>query len=249
MKMRLAIAIVDDDSNFRQELRNEVVKWGMEKCYSLDIDLFPDGESFLQTAKRRKYQVVFFDIYMAELDGIETARHYRQMDMHSLIIYTTSSSEHMPQAFSCHTFDYLLKPVDPVRLQKALEDAAKRLCLQEPYLQFEHGKMLISIYYSDIHIIVAQQNYCKIHGRENIVCRRTFSSMERQLCQDERFCVVNRGVLVNLDFVESLSNGVCRMKDGSSFPLNTRRATLLKQVLIDHRFLRRQQFLGGMQND
>ena len=59
---------------------------------------------------------------------------------------------------------------------------------------------------------------------------------------DERFCIINRGILVNLDYVDTMEELSCWMKSGLSFPLNTKKASELKQSLITHRFnIRRKQ--------
>ena len=61
--------------------------------------------------------------------------------------------------------------------------------------------------------------------------------------KDSRFLVVNRGVLVNLDYVESMDGLTCLMKDKRTFPLNTRKHGQLEQALIEHRFRRRKEEL------
>ena len=71
----------------------------------------------------------------------------------------------------------------------------------------------------------------------------TLSQIQELLENDSRFLVINRGVLVNLDYVESMDGLICLMKDQRTFPLNTRKHVQLEQALIEHRFRRRKEKL------
>ena len=89
------------------------------------VDVYDSGERFLSSESR--YDLVFLDIVMEGMDGIETARRLREMDMRCLIVFLTTSSEYAWDAFPVHPFDYLLKPVDETRLEQVLCEARRAM--------------------------------------------------------------------------------------------------------------------------
>ena len=160
-----------------------------------------------------------------------------------ILIFLTSSPEHMPDAFHCHAFDYLIKPIDNERLRKTILDALAFLPEKEEYLELPVRKQNVPIFYSDIRYVLASSNYCMVYTKEEYRCRMSFSQLEKLLEKDSRFLTINRGVLINLDYVESMDGLICLMKDKRTFPLNTRKHTQLEQALIEHRFRRRKEKL------
>lgn len=239
--MVFSIALVEDDPRLQEEMQRAVSDWCREHQLDLQLQVFDGGEAFLQKASTQSYQLVIMDIYLTGMDGIETARRFRQMNLHSLLVFSTTSLEHMPQAFPCHAFDYLIKPVQLDQLHHTLAEAVQQLHLQEPSLTFVNGKQQVTLHYGDIYAVVSKQNYCQVQGSESFTARTTFSSVENSLRKDGRFCTINRGILVNLDEVVHFQDGICLMQDGTTYPLNTRRQNQLKQQLIEHRFRRREE--------
>ena len=149
----------------------------------------------------------------------------------------------MSDAFRCHAFDYLVKPLDLEQMKKTILDALAFLPEKEQYLNLSVRKQNVPIFYSDIRYVLASSNYCMVYTKEEYRCRTSFSQLQKLLENDSRFLVVNRGVLVNLDYVESMDGLTCLMKDKRTFPLNTRKHGQLEQALIEHRFRRRKEEL------
>jgi two-component system, LytTR family, response regulator LytT len=86
-----------------------------------------DGVEALATIKRLQPDVVFLDIQMPGLTGFEVARRMIDHQLSSHIIFVTAFDQHAIEAFEVNAVDYLLKPVDPVRLETALQRAQKRI--------------------------------------------------------------------------------------------------------------------------
>ena len=212
----MKIAIVDDDAQDTDRLATFLAEWSEEHHLDFSVTVFHKSSDFLKAFETARYSLVFMDIYMGPPSGIDTALKLREKDSHTVLIFLTSSLEHMPDAFRCHAFDYLVKPFD-------LEN--------------------VPIFYSDIRYVLASFNYCMVYTKEEYRCRMSFSQIQELLENDSRFLVINRGVLVTLDYVESMDGLICLMKDQRTFPLNTRKHVQLEQALIEHRFRRRKEKL------
>lgn len=232
----MRIAIVDDEKAVHISLEKALKIWADKNRLDIACDYFPNGGEFLSALRGKQYDIVFMDIYMDGSDGIQTAVRMRQISPGCYLIFLTSSEEHMMQAFPCHAFDYLLKPLDEARLTQTLSDLLRIMPDKQPYFDLPLGKQTIHVLYSHLQYISADSNYCIVQAQEQYRCRMPFHKLKTLLADDERFCAINRGILVNLDYVDDMEDYTCRMKNGISFPINTKKKTELKQALITYRF-------------
>lgn len=116
----MRVAVVDDLRMDAENLRGMLDRRLPSGTF---IDLYASGEAFL--ASQSRYDLIFLDIVMEGMNGIETARQFRARDMDCLIVFLTSSREYVWEAFPMHAFDYLVKPVEQERLDRVLEEAQR----------------------------------------------------------------------------------------------------------------------------
>jgi len=119
--VKLKALIVDDEYPARQELRLalssynniEIVGEATNACEALEL------------IKALNYQVLFLDISMPGMNGLELAATIQEMEIKPYIIFVTAYEEYAVSAFTVDAVDYLLKPVDPGRLKKAINKVNK----------------------------------------------------------------------------------------------------------------------------
>jgi two-component system response regulator LytT len=119
----LRVVIVDDEQLAREEL-----------CYQLeqlgDVDIVAqaaDGPEALAAIQRTAPDVVFLDVQMPGLGGLEVARRLLEQPGAPLLVFATAFEKHAIEAFEVYAVDYLLKPVEAGRLEKAVEQVRNRL--------------------------------------------------------------------------------------------------------------------------
>src|SRR5438477_3539805 len=124
--MDLRAVLVDDEQLARDELGFLLGQVGGVEI----IGQAGNGVEALTTIDKLQPDVVFLDVQMPGLTGFEVAR--RMLDTQALpqIIFVTAYDQHAIEAFEVNAVDYLLKPVDPARLELALERARKRVALE-----------------------------------------------------------------------------------------------------------------------
>ena len=130
----MKIAIVDDIKEYRESSGKAAFMWAKDRKQAVTIKGYKSGESFLSALQTESFDIVFMDIYMEGLTGIEAAAKLREISMDTLLIFMTTSIDHMAEAFPCHAFDYIMKPVDEARLYKTLDEALKVLPENQPYI-------------------------------------------------------------------------------------------------------------------
>jgi len=214
-------------------------EWNKTKQLSLDIRPFENGPDFLHSCETNSYDLVFMDIYMGPPDGIETAEKMKLIRKNTILVFLTSSADHMPSAFSLHAFDYLLKPLVATHLYKVLDDIHELTIKSQPHLDLPIDKMLIPVLYKDIRYIVSDSNYTQVFADSEYRCRSPFKTVTAPLESDDRFILVNRGILVNMEHVRDMETVFCVMDDKTELPINTKRINDCKQALITFQFDRR----------
>jgi two-component system response regulator LytT len=124
--MDLRAVLVDDEQLARDELVYLVSQVGGVEL----IGQAGDGVEALETIRRLQPDVVFLDVQMPGLTGFEVARRLVEDGSPSHIVFVTAFDQYAIEAFEVNAVDYLLKPVDPGRLEIALDRARRRVALE-----------------------------------------------------------------------------------------------------------------------
>ena len=192
--------IVDDEAPARSELRY---------LLSAHPELEVVGEAAsaaeaLALAMAVRYDVVFLDVEMPGLSGLEAARLVRDRAERPELVFVTAHEQYAVDAFAVEAFDYLLKPVDPERLARTVERLQART--REPAETVEKipvvsaGKTVL-VDYEEVHFVQADGDYSRVHTYDrSYLCTQSLRELELRL-PSARFARVHRSHLVNLAHV------------------------------------------------
>ena len=109
--------IADDDIGMRL-----IISKAIQKCNDFTIvGEAEDGDAALRLFERQRPGVVFLDVEMPRVNGVECAKKIADIDPKTVIIFATAHEEFMPEAFEVYAFDYLVKPFKVERLYQTLE--------------------------------------------------------------------------------------------------------------------------------
>ncbi len=106
------IAVVDDEENARSSLLTYLQKYSEEDKRVFKFNEFSTGASFLNACQKQKYDVIFLDIEMPGLNGLETGEKLRQFNKNSVIIFVTNLAQYAIKGYSLHAYDYIVKPLN-----------------------------------------------------------------------------------------------------------------------------------------
>lgn len=212
-----------------------------------------DGASALERIGQLRPDVVFMDIQMPEMTGLEVLR---RLDYLPQIVFTTAYDQYAVTAFELHAVDYLLKPftrarfaasvarlldgAEPQQDRAGLEDALARAtsgpARLDRILVRDRGR-IFPLAVGEIEYMKADSKYTVIVARgQHFLVRIGISELETQL-DPQRFIRVHRSALVNLDFVESMradeqSQLQIFMRDGACIGANREASKLLREMAI-----------------
>ena len=234
--MKLAIV---DDNKLEQELIFDTLRtYEHERNISLDISSYSDGNSFLNTYIPGDFDLIFMDIYLNELNGIDIVRKIRQMDSKVMIVFLTTSKEYIFEAAPFHFFDYILKPFESTQIFHVLDDALALLPEQEAELSFEYRSFDVHFPLSKIQYIYSNNHEVIIHTTNGThAFRLPFYSVTDHL-DDSRFLQCNRGIMLNMDYIKTMESDYFEMTDSKCFPIKTKGRKQIREQYIKYQFLK-----------
>ena len=121
----MRIAICDDEKIIRELIGNKV----KEQYPDSEIVFYQSGEELLLSDKH--VDILFLDIQMSGIDGMETARELRKKDKNVILIFVTAVEEYVFHAFDVKAFHYIVKPIDHKKFSMILQKAVNEWKLQD----------------------------------------------------------------------------------------------------------------------
>lgn len=197
----MEIAVADDEKLIRDYICGLIKKQNPE--YPLSV--YAAGEELLASEKR--FDIVFLDIQMEGINGIDTAKKLRERQGDAIIIFVTGLKEYVFDALDLYAFHYLLKPLDEKKFAEALEKAiAEVIKKNERKWLFIKTKNL-TLDQSDILYIESKAKKVEIHTlgiNKPIEIYASMDELEKQL--SESFYRCHRSYIVNMSHISQYDN-------------------------------------------
>lgn len=243
--MRPTAVVVDDDALARERLRDLVAEVPLVEI----VGEAADGGAALEVVRRVKPDVVFLDIEMPGMGGLDVARN---LPHPAAVIFTTAHNQYAVTAFELSAVDYLLKPFGPERFREAVERALAYGTKESPEararrygeavqaesnltrLFLRERDAIVPVAIDQVVRFEADGDYVKVHthDRSHLV-RLRIQDLESRL--GERFLRVHRSHLVNMDHVQRFENQedarlVVLMSDGTRVVASRSRSRELRRI-------------------
>ena len=195
-----------------------------------------DGDSAINLTEALHPDVLLLDIAMPGLDGIGVARALAVQDPSPAVVFITAFDSFAVAAFEVEAVDYLMKPVEPGRLQRALERARSYLRARtgEPHAsktsqwleEFWASDLsgLVRIAAQDVDRVSAERDYMRLHvGRRSWLIHHSMAALEEGL-NPELFVRLHRSAIVRKDFITGFTRNqsgrwIARLGDGTEQPV------------------------------
>ena len=230
------IAIVDGNETDRLRLERTLKQYAVMNELDCQVDFFSSGEAFLQNYRPFQHVVVFLDIHMDGISGIEVAKKLREKDDDTILAFVTNSEDHRPEAFSGFAAAYLIKPCPDEQVFRLMDHILRRKTETAQRLSFSYDRKEYSLRFADLVSIETDGNYIRIKNRDGESFRTRMTFLQAQAQLDSRFLILMKGILVNMDYIEQIHDTLCIMRSGDSFPLRVKTKRELKQTWLNYKF-------------
>ena len=237
----MRIAIIDDEPNLIKLAGHTILDYGKNKGFSITLENFSSGESFLENFNAGLYDIIFMDVYMPGLNGIDTVLKLRESDTAVPVIFLTTSESHMREALSCHAFDYLVKPATRADFFDVLDDCVsflgKSIVNSSKYIEFRADNSIIKL--SSDQIISATSAGHKVtitsNNGINYDAKESYTAIAKMLSDCNNFIQINRGILINMDYIDEMKEGCCYLRNSDSYMIRVRNNKAIYQSYEDYR--------------
>ncbi|MBO7368928.1 MAG: response regulator transcription factor [Clostridia bacterium] len=200
----ITIAIVEDDKNERERIKECLDYVEENEGLSLRVSEFSNGLDFLGGYKP-VYDIVLMDIEMPGMDGIELARAIRKVDKSVILIFVTNLAQYAVQGYEVEALDFILKPINKfsfaMKLDRAIARTTKRM---NDSFQIKTGGETLSVQVASVRYVEVDAHYVIYHTTEGDYTEyKTLKEVEKKI-NKEFFARCNRCYLVNLRYVTSV---------------------------------------------
>src|SRR5262245_20887950 len=239
--------IIDDET-----LARSIVKEYLEKYPDVEISAeCNDGFEGVKAIQQQQPHLIFLDIQMPKINGFEMLE---LIDQPPAVIFTTAFDEYAIKAFEAHAVDYLLKPFDQERFDKAIakwmdqknvnkekatQDLLETASLspsQSQRVVVKNGSKIKIIPAHDIFYLEAADDYVKIHTQEGYFLKNKTMNHFEQVLDKQQFVRGHRSYIVNIQQITRIDpyekdNHVAVLKSGAKVPVSRGGYGKLKSVL------------------
>ncbi len=190
----MEIAVVDDEKAIREHICALIE----EQQPGSGIEAYATGEELLVSGKR--FDIVFLDIQMDGINGIEAARSLRERQGDTVLIFITGIKEYVFDALDLYAFQYLLKPIDEDKFAEVLERAVREAGRKKERRVLFIKSRNLTLDQSEILYIESRAKKVEIHTvRQTIEIYAAMDELEGQL--GEEFYRCHRAYIVNMDCI------------------------------------------------
>lgn len=227
----MKIAVVEDNKDDGKILEELLRQYFLHEKINVEIEFFASGEDIL-VEWPLEFDIVFLDIQMEKLNGIEVASKIRETNERVVIIFVTNNPQYSLAGYSVEALDYVIKPVSFELLERVIPRALRKLgnsnraCLT---IHNNDGYFVVNL--SDVYYIEFENRRVVIHTRTGLVtCVKTLQYIEEQM--PKTFFRCHSAFLINLLEVESLQ-GQYVIVAGKMIPISKHRRKEFIGALTD----------------
>lgn len=247
LEVSMEIAIVDDLKDERALIRSFTHKYFEDRKNIYDTSPnfveFENGEDFLENYKPDRYEIVFLDIYMDNLTGIDVAKRIASLDKNCSIIFFTTSDDHQLDGYGVHAVGYIMKPVKDnlSAFYTAMDYAVRRLQLDKSGITVLTNCGELHLYYRNILYIECINRTIYIHLADMVIeVLGKFSDYQSSFLSDSRFLECYRNVIVNMDYIDTPLDCDFILKSGEKIPISRRKKSTVLGTYMMH-FIKRKE--------
>jgi DNA-binding LytR/AlgR family response regulator len=184
---------------------------------------YSDGNSLFNEHKRSPHDILFLDIEMEGMTGLETGHHVRSIDRNVIIIYVTSHEKYVFKSFRIEPFDYILKPIESKRIEDVLRRAVAKYREQHHSLVISFKEQTYTLKVCDIVYLESNLRHIRFYTENNtFLCLGKLDEYERDLSL-YGFLRCHQSFLLNMGFIKSINRDTITTINNIDISMSTRK--------------------------
>ncbi|MCD8293906.1 MAG: LytTR family DNA-binding domain-containing protein [Clostridia bacterium] len=218
------VAIIEDEKYAADNLQGFVEKYGAEKGQTFSIQIFGNGVDFI-TDYTANYDIVFMDIELPMMNGMDCARKLRELDARVALVFVTNMVQYSVKGYEVDATGYVVKPVEYFSFSLLMDKIMDRIrYANENYVVVRNNDSMVRIMLTDLIYIEVMDHYLIYHASDGNEYRQLgkIKDQEEQLSGYDFFRCSN-SFLVNMRYIKSIDGSNICLLDGNMLPISRKR--------------------------
>lgn len=215
----ITCAMCDDELPFAEQLRSFVMAYAKKRRVELQAETFASAEELLEEIENGAgFEILFLDIEMRKMDGIELGKKLRERSYQTLIIYVSGYDQYMRQLFEAEPFRFLSKPLKQEELENVLDKAFERISrFHRELFTIRFGKNVVNLLCRDIVYLESNKRKVIVYTvrGEYEYYHKLDEAEEELLAISADFVRIHKAYLVNMEHVEAFQYEKLALRDGT----------------------------------
>ncbi|WP_455684019.1 LytR/AlgR family response regulator transcription factor [Thomasclavelia sp.] len=235
----MKIAIIEDLEIDQEILITKINTYFNNSKIDYQLYRYKNAETFLADFKPAYFEIIFMDIYMDDINGMEAAKRVYELDKKCKIIFLTTSKEFAIESYSVHATYYLVKPINDDDFIQAMEFCQLQPKYDVPFLKVTTARIETRLNTNDILYIDIANRVTRIHLiNETIKVSGSFKEITEPLLKDSRFINCIRGIVINMEHIIKQIDSFFILDNNEKIPINIRNKKSIEKTYRNYIFER-----------
>ena len=237
----LKIAVCDDEKYFRNEIKEMLSGYFNDNGIPFEIDTYGSGKDLVKLGvEMLKYRIIFLDMNMNDLDGLETARHIRQNSKDVFIVFVTAFANYTLDGYKVDAIRYILKNNDSLQdsiyeCMDAIQDKMNYKVIWKEF-NFNEGYRKISL--EQLLYVESRLHKLEFYVMEDTLEKYTLYEkldvLETELANDS-FIRIHQSFLVNMKYIKSINRYVAHLNNGIDLDIPKARYKYVEEMFVAYK--------------
>lgn len=225
----MKIAICEDEKEYRKLLSDYIAFYFNEKCIDYNCFEFSSGETLLSSNKT--FDIVFLDIEMNKLDGIQTAKEINKKNRNTVIFIVTAYQKYLDEAMDLNVFRYIDKPINAKRIYSGLDKAIE--LINNNVITFNtRSDGIVKIFMSDIICVEVSHKTVYVSTVNKKYIAREKLDFFKQKLNASYFVIPHNSYVVNMNYIVGLKRKEVKLSNGQIVNIAPKKQTEVRKKFI-----------------
>lgn len=233
----LQIAVCDDEQFYSDRMKKLLEKYMRTNALPCALHTFLSGEELIKQCEGgMKFDIVFLDINMEELDGLKTAERIRACQSDTYIVFVTAFIDYALEGYKVNAVRYLMKDNLEGALEECMKAVLQKMQVAQVSFTFLEGKKRL---YTDSILYVESRGHKSFFhymeaGRVVYQIYSKLDELEQQM-EGHYFLRIHKSYLVNMKHIRKVSNYTVFLDTGEELPVPRPRFQRVKEAFVDYK--------------
>lgn len=231
----MKILICDDDALFVEQIEKNLIKYEIEHKENFEIDKVDSGTKALELIQNQNYELLFLDIEMPELNGVEVGEHIRTVvqNYQLQIVYVSTQVGYALELFKNNPFDFLIKPVSYEKIEKVIDKLFSVMGRKNDLFTYQKKGQVCRVKVGDI--LYFESNLKKSILVTEDKTDEFYSSLKDiyEILKDKKFFYCHKSILVNYDHVSEFYFDKIVLDNGEELEISQAKRKEVRNIAKD----------------